>query len=699
MTVELRLTLLVEPWRTLHTVSFQKIDLSFVAFFPDAYLMSPWSKRCSPNPKPNPTLTLTLTNSKPYLQVRFDVNPRTPMLPTLTSVLTLPTQPQVDQMFVPQKAAGVWVCVLLQLLASARAYSSGQVTEVCGSMVPQHGGSANTTHSPYSLALNSTIFRPGGHIAVTLSGTSDFEGFLLQARDAANQNAGAVGSFTLTNPKLSQLLTCDHIQGSAVSHTSDALKREVRVVWNAPMDAPDIIQFLVTVVAKYRVYWVKLPGPIISQSGVTPLPPRPTPTPSSPPPTTPSVLPGPFSSEGCGQSKSCLQDPAGCDPEVDPLCYFLSWSPRGQGVEFELSGPTEGYVTFALSRDTWMGDDDVYLCVRDRGVVYVNAAYVTGRTSPVDSSENVLTGVSWRAADGVLQCGFRRPVQVPQDPERFSLDLQHYVFLANGEAEDGQSLHSHQCLISQANDFTSCDVSQEPCRVRRHTRQPLISSQKVSMTGLPQVLSGSRSPTIMKFHGVLMLLAWMLAGSTGTFLASYYREAWPGHTLLGQRPWFQFHRGLMVLTVLLTSVAFTLPFIYRGGWSKRAGVHPYLGCCVMALTILQPIMAGLRPSPDSPRRWAFNWLHWGAGSVAEIMAGSSSLSINEAASKHRLMNSTGFCLTNGRPVAGIPASRWLPWPPWFWATLASWWLCSPASPPSEETHRGSSGTFRLVLEH
>ena len=38
-------------------------------------------------------------------------------------------------------------------------------------------------------------------------------------------------------------------------------------------------------------------------------------------------------------------------------------------------------------------------------------------------------------------------------------------------------------------------------RVRRHTRQPLISSQKVSMTGLPQVLSGSRSPTIMKFHG------------------------------------------------------------------------------------------------------------------------------------------------------------------------------------------------------
>ena len=30
----------------------------------------------------------------------------------------------------------------------------------------------------------------------------------------------------------------------------------------------------------------------------------------------------------------------------------------------------------------------------------------------------------------------------------------------------------------------------------------------------------------------------------------------------------QVHRGLMLLAVSLISVAFTLPFLYRGGWSK-----------------------------------------------------------------------------------------------------------------------------------
>lgn len=51
----------------------------------------------------------------------------------------------------------------------------------------------------------------------------------------------------------------------------------------------------VTVVAHYNVFWVKLPGPIIYQHGVTPHPPH---TVTTPPPaqtTTSSILPGPVS--------------------------------------------------------------------------------------------------------------------------------------------------------------------------------------------------------------------------------------------------------------------------------------------------------------------------------------------------------------------------------------------------------------------
>jgi len=39
--------------------------------------------------------------------------------------------------------------------------------------------------------------------------------------------------------------------------------------------------------------------------------------------------------------------------------------------------------------------------------------------------------------------------------------------------------------------------------------------------------------------GALMLIAWMLAGSTGTLIAGYYKPDWSERTLFGQTIWFQ----------------------------------------------------------------------------------------------------------------------------------------------------------------
>ncbi|XP_018535155.2 LOW QUALITY PROTEIN: putative ferric-chelate reductase 1 [Lates calcarifer] len=464
---------------------------------------------------------------------------------------------------------------------------------------PHHGVPGQTTHSPYHLTTNTTMFSPGDHIQVILSGTSYFEGFLLQARDAASQSSvSTVGTFTLTNPDMTQLLTCNKQQGSAVSHTSDARQTEVVVIWNAPPDSPSEVQFLVTVVFHYSVFWVRLPGPVIYQHGVTPHPPQSTTTPPPILTTTPSILPGPFNSNGCGQTKSCLSDPLGCDPEDGPHCFFLSMTTEGPdktSVIFELSGPAEGYVAFALSWDKWMGNDDVYMCVEDGGRVSVSAAFVTGRTNPEDQSQSGISSVSWRLADGVIQCRFSRPVKLAnQEPGRYDLDQEYFLFLANGRALYGE--------------------------IWKHSHQPLVSTHRKRITGPPEVLTGSRGPTIMKMHGALMLLAWMLTGSVGTIVASFYKSEWPNQILLGQKVWFQVHRGLMTLTMTLTIVAFCLPFFYRKGWSEHAGVHPYLGCCVLALSLIQPIIAVFRPLPDSNRRYIFNWVHWGIGSVTEIVA-------------------------------------------------------------------------------
>ncbi|XP_036378251.1 putative ferric-chelate reductase 1 [Megalops cyprinoides] len=488
------------------------------------------------------------------------------------------------------------LAVMAVCFGTVAGFSNGKVTEACKSMVPNHGHHSSTKANTYSITVDKSKFSPGDQIKVTLSasksGTTYFKGFLIQARDTGRPSADAVGWFTLVNNTASQLLKCGHTQGSAVSHTSDAKKTEVQAIWNSPKNAPSSVQFMVTVVQHYKVYWVKIPGPVVSQAGVTPGPLPSTTT--SAETTAPSVLPGPFSAEGCGTRKSCLRDPVGCDPETDPLCSYLSFTPEGQTVLFELSGPADGYVSFALSLDKWMGNDDVYLCVRDEHKVDINAAYVAGRTHPVPAAESALTDMSWRTSDGVIQCRFRRNIHIPQDHNRFSLNESYYLFVANGRAENGM--------------------------VHRHDRQPLISTFQKVILGPAENLSGSRSPVLIKFHGAFMLVAWMTTVTTGIIVARYFKNDWPRSALFGQKVWFQVHRALMILTVLLTTVGFVLPFVYRGGWSRRAGTHPYFGCIVMALAVIQPLMAVLRPPPDSSRRYIFNWMHLGAGTMAQIIA-------------------------------------------------------------------------------
>ena len=58
---------------------------------------------------------------------------------------------------------------------------------------------------------------------------------------------------------------------------------------------------------------------------------------------------------GCGQSKSCLQDPEDC--ETASCNFLLTWTPGNDSVTFEMSASVESpssYVAFALSHDVNM---------------------------------------------------------------------------------------------------------------------------------------------------------------------------------------------------------------------------------------------------------------------------------------------------------------------------------------------------------
>uniref|UniRef100_A0ABM5G8R8 Ferric-chelate reductase 1 isoform X1 n=1 Tax=Pogona vitticeps TaxID=103695 RepID=A0ABM5G8R8_9SAUR len=479
--------------------------------------------------------------------------------------------------------------VLAFLSGPSTGYPNGKVKEACSSMMPLHG------HVPqkfpkHTAEVNVTQFKPGEHVKVTLSGPT-FEGFFLQARDAENLEGAAIGSFVLADKKRSQLLTCGHVKNSAVSHTSKAKKTQVDAYWIAPQNSPKRIQFLVTVVEKYSIFWVKIPGPVISQPNTPILT-----TTVAANVTLPTSLTQVFNASECGTNKFCVRNPWSCDPKAED-CFFLSFRhDHPDSVMVEMSGPSEGYIAFALSDDQWMGGgDDAYLCISEDHHIDIKTASLVGRTYPELDSEDSLEEKSWRMADGLIQCSFRRKINLPAFQGRVNLDASYYIFLADGDVNEGGA-------------------------VQKHDRQPLITDGKQNITGPPKDIGGSRSPFLIKIHGALMFVAWMTTVSIGAIVARFFKPVWSHSLLFGEEIWFQVHRGLMMMTVLLTSTSFVLPFLYRGGWSKEAGIHPYLGCTVMALAVFQPLMAGFRPPPQAPRRAIFNWLHWSMGTIVRILA-------------------------------------------------------------------------------
>ncbi|KAL7984916.1 hypothetical protein Chor_003486 [Crotalus horridus] len=423
-------------------------------------------------------------------------------------------------------------------------YSNGKVYESCDSMLPFHGESPQT-FSKHTIEVNVTEFKPGDCVKVSFSGPV-FEGFLLQARNADRLEDPAIGSFALADRRRSQLLKCGHVKNSAVSHTSKSKKNHMDAYWIAPRDAPKKIQFLVTVVQKFTIYWVKIPGPKISQPSILPL--------TSIMPShwaIPTSLPvfslsQPFSSSECGDRKFCVRNPTHCDPKANN-CFFLSFKQDSDSVWIEMSGPSEGYIAFALSHDQWMGGgDDAYLCINNDHSADLKTAFLVGRSYPEFDSKNALENISWRLADGLIQCSFRRRIHLPASTGRYNLDANYYIFLADGEisAGTGDTIYKHQ-------------------------QQPLITNGKYNILGPLKDIGGSRSPYLIKIHGkfnvlqfckalqnacALMFIGWITTVSIGVIIARFFKSVWPHTLLYGEEIWFQIHLVTMFLGMNLPAL-------------------------------------------------------------------------------------------------------------------------------------------------
>ncbi|XP_040922012.1 putative ferric-chelate reductase 1 [Toxotes jaculatrix] len=484
------------------------------------------------------------------------------------------------------------VLLLMYVAPVVRCYGSGQVTASCDSMQPRHSGlSPQTKPAPFTITTDHSSYRLGEEIKVQLQavGSTSFTGFLLQAREVGGQSP--VGFFTLT-AGAAQLLICSQTPNSAVSHRSPSVKTSIQVTWRSETSRyGKPIQFHASFVQNYRTFWVDVTSLTLTftkdNAGGSTSPSNTAITSSTSTSTTTTILqPSPpvksISRADCGVTKVCFSQPSECDPTVNADCYFMSammLSTSDATIRYEMTGSSDGYISFGFSDDKIMGNDDIYICgIGSNGLVGLQHAFSTGRTAPQAVLLGNVSDVKVSVRDRVISCSFTS-MNTISTQRATGINKTYHLMFAHGPSSNGK-------IQFHAGTF--------------------ISTDKIDISR-PRIIRKAGWPHIIKAHGALMLIAWMTTGSLGMMVARYLKGMAKGQNLCGKDVWFLVHVAVMSVTIAATIIAFILSFSYVKAWSE--GTHPVLGCLVMILSFIQPIPALLRCGPQHPQRFLFNWSH------------------------------------------------------------------------------------------
>uniref|UniRef100_A0A8C2K5Z9 Wu:fj05g07 n=1 Tax=Cyprinus carpio TaxID=7962 RepID=A0A8C2K5Z9_CYPCA len=463
----------------------------------------------------------------------------------------------------------MFLFVLLCCVGVVHCYGNGLVSSVCGTMTPKHGSnSAQTSAAPFTVTADKTTFKEGDQITVLLKSQSgdQFEGFMLQARQVGSTTS--IGTFSVMESN-TQLLSCDAAASRAVSHTSDSKKSSVQAKWTAPTSGPlGDIEFRATFVKSAATFWVGVKSSTVAYTGTSA-------------PAAETVQSNP----DCGKTKVCFSQPSNCDPTANTGCYFMAvqTSSNQSEMRIEMFGQADGYVAIGFSDDQEMGNDDIYICGKDSsGNLEVQHAISTGKTAPTILSLGNVTDIKTTLMNGnTINCSFTSR-NVISTRSRATSTSEYYLMIAAGPS-NGQG------------------------NIQIHTNK-YVSSTKANLQDPSQVVTSAEEfPAIVKAHGCLMLISWMTTGSIGMLIARYLKGVAKDHGCCGKDFWFMAHVSLMALSVTATAIAFILVFSYAQDWS--GGAHPVLGCLVMILSLIQPIVAAFRCEPNDERRFVFNWAH------------------------------------------------------------------------------------------
>lgn len=88
------------------------------------------------------------------------------------------------------------VLIALLEVSNILAFSFGPPLSTCEYMLPHHHGSkAQTGLSPYNITVSNNSYSPGDNLTVSIYGTKNFTGFMLQAQSINGSVAWPLGEF------------------------------------------------------------------------------------------------------------------------------------------------------------------------------------------------------------------------------------------------------------------------------------------------------------------------------------------------------------------------------------------------------------------------------------------------------------------------------------------------------------------------
>ncbi|XP_041357891.1 ferric-chelate reductase 1-like [Gigantopelta aegis] len=490
------------------------------------------------------------------------------------------------------------------------ANSSGAPNWTCKFMKPGHGRQ-QPEPSPFSIQVSPKVITPGSPITIILKSVpgKTFKGFLVTAFRT-----------TGTGPRLDNLIgtfqgpanariTC---HGKGITHRNSIPKANIVLNWTPPntLTNTDRLVFNVTFVEQHAKYWRGISTEELTAAN---FPNQPSPRPVTQPTTgaTKTSSMGPQDTflkedEQCGKEHSCFHD---C---FNGRCSFtVSWKDAGDSIAFHLKmmpvAIRERWIAVGFSQDVLMGDDSVTECMVDRkGAVKVYNSYNDAKTNHrLDDKVAGLSKMEGSFVNGQLDCRFHRNKTSRYDPKMFDLNEHWFMMFSDGDALAGDKLP------------------------HRFDKLPSVTSNKVNLLFLGSMgAAAAQASPLVKAHGCLMTIAWMLLTSIGIVTARYGKPLWPAHTLFGLKIWFQIHRTAMVSTMGLTLFSFVLILIEVKGISIIPDVtgkqywqlHPWFGFMIVVLSMSNPFMALFRPGAGAPGRIVFNWMHWGVGVFSVFLA-------------------------------------------------------------------------------